>query len=59
MNGSFLQVKQVSTWLRPQEIRTFDDVTAQWSVLRTPRPSDISQGNLGNSWYVSFTPYAL
>ena len=46
--------RNVSQWLRPQDIKC--DVTTstvKWAVFRTPMPSDISQGILGNCWFLS------
>lgn len=45
--------KQVD-WRRPQQVRcdaSLDSVP--WTVFRTPMPSDISQGILGNCWLLS------
>jgi len=43
---------QVTQWLRPSEIA--DSATrVPWAVFRTPLPSDISQGMLGNCWLLS------
>lgn len=41
-------------WQRPSEM-TFDPALAsvKWAVFRTPMPSDISQGILGNCWLLS------
>lgn len=40
-------------WLRCDEIRSHkSEDRVLWSVYRTPMPDDISQGQLGNCWYV-------
>ncbi|KAF2355647.1 Peptidase C2 calpain catalytic domain [Trinorchestia longiramus] len=47
---------KVSQWLRPHQILTEDDASIghkPWVVFRTPLPSDISQGVLGNCWLLS------
>ena len=47
---------RVSHWLRPHQILTDDDSSIghlPWVVFRTPLPSDISQGVLGNCWLLS------
>ncbi|XP_034836385.1 calpain-D [Maniola hyperantus] len=40
-------------WLRPQHIHVDADPRLPWVVFRDPRPSDISQGVLGNCWLLS------
>ena len=43
---------QVTQWLRPSEMA--DSASrVPWAVFRTPLPSDISQGILGNCWLLS------
>jgi len=43
----------VTQWLRPGQILAEGEPRMRWSVFRSPRPSDISQGVLGNCWLLS------
>ncbi|KAL0273362.1 UNVERIFIED_CONTAM: hypothetical protein PYX00_006048 [Menopon gallinae] len=43
----------VVQWLRPHQIAMEEDCSLNWAVFRTPKPSDISQGVLGNCWLLS------
>jgi len=45
--------QNVTQWLRPHQIVTDCDNSINWTVFRTPLPSDISQGILGNCWLLS------
>ncbi|XP_064608761.1 calpain-15-like [Liolophura sinensis] len=42
-------------WLRPEQIspESAGERSIEWKVYRTPLPSDISQGILGNCWFLS------
>ncbi|CAM6001731.1 unnamed protein product [Sphagnum balticum] len=43
----------VSQWLRPSDIKSDANPNVRWAVFRTPMPSDISQGILGDCWLLS------
>jgi len=40
-------------WLRPTQIVSSASSEVKWTVFRTPLPSDISQGILGDCWLLS------
>ncbi|CAG0891863.1 unnamed protein product [Darwinula stevensoni] len=44
---------KVDKWLRPNEIVTDVGPGVNWAVYRTPLSSDITQGVLGNCWFLS------
>ncbi|GFR92839.1 calpain-D [Elysia marginata] len=40
-------------WRRPHQIISRNEMFLPWVVCRTPLPEDISQGALGNCWFLS------
>ncbi|XP_046688000.1 calpain-D-like, partial [Homalodisca vitripennis] len=51
--GESKDQNHVVQWLRPHQINTEGDSKLKWAIFRTPLPSDISQGVLGNCWLLS------
>lgn len=52
--GDHQLVRPVVEWRRPHELRCDPSTSSiKWAVFRTPMPSDISQGILGNCWLLS------
>ncbi|KAI8440669.1 hypothetical protein MSG28_009032, partial [Choristoneura fumiferana] len=51
-NGSG-ETGAAARWLRPHQIHVDASHRLPWRVYRDPRPSDISQGVLGNCWLLS------
>ncbi|XP_054261302.1 calpain-D-like [Macrosteles quadrilineatus] len=51
--GDSKDQNHVVQWLRPHQINTEGDSKLKWAIFRTPLPSDISQGVLGNCWLLS------
>uniref|UniRef100_A0A023F4R8 Putative calpain-like thiol protease family n=2 Tax=Triatoma infestans TaxID=30076 RepID=A0A023F4R8_TRIIF len=52
-NGHDVKDNRVVQWLRPHQINADTEPGLSWAVFRTPLPSDISQGVLGNCWLLS------
>ncbi|XP_055544626.1 calpain-D [Wyeomyia smithii] len=49
----YVQSSRDIQWRRPHEISTEGGSNPPWVVFRTPHPSDICQGVLGNCWLLS------
>ncbi|CAH0388992.1 unnamed protein product [Bemisia tabaci] len=52
-NPPTIKDNHVVKWLRPHQIQMDGDSDLDWTIFRTPLPSDISQGILGNCWLLS------
>ena len=53
-NSTELRINEKVEWLSPEYIRTpSDDRNLAWRVYNNPSPSDITQGLIGNCWFLS------
>lgn len=53
-NPSTIKDNHVVKWLRPHQIQMDGDSDLDWTIFRTPLPSDISQGPCNIKKYLSF-----